>query len=64
MMLFTTYEGTLHVLDTSDGSVLLEKRVGERSASGPVVIDGTIYVGNGWDWATNPRGGIVALSLP
>jgi polyvinyl alcohol dehydrogenase (cytochrome) len=63
LMLFTTHEGTLHVLDIADGTEVHRTSVGERSASGPVVIDGVLYVGNGWDWASVPRGGLVALAL-
>jgi polyvinyl alcohol dehydrogenase (cytochrome) len=64
MMLFTTHEGTLHVLDTTDGSALHTVAVGDRSASGPVVVDGVVYVGHGWDWARTVPGGLVALGLP
>ena len=61
LMLFTTHEGTLHILDTSSGAPLFSTKVGDSSASGPVVSDGVVYVGNGWSWGGGTRGGVVAL---
>ena len=38
--------------------------LGDGSASGPVVSDGTVYVGFGWDWISTPRGSLLALRAP
>jgi len=64
LMLFTTHEGNLRIMRAEDGKLLRSIMLGDGSASGPVVSDGTVYVGFGWDWVSQARGGLTALHVP
>jgi polyvinyl alcohol dehydrogenase (cytochrome) len=62
LMWFTTHEGTLRALDIDAGSEVAAISLGPTSASGPVVVDGTVFVGHGWSWSGSVPGGVVALA--
>jgi outer membrane protein assembly factor BamB len=77
LMYFMTWDGQLRVVDTANGKLLksipVSTMVGtyvppptdafpDGSASGPVVVNGRVYVGFGWTWKAAVTGGLAILA--
>ena len=63
LMYFTTYEGKMHVLATSDGHELFTTSVGPKAAGGPSISDGLVFVGNEAGVEHPGNGGLTAFGL-
>jgi polyvinyl alcohol dehydrogenase (cytochrome) len=60
-----TIDGALWALDADTGEPLFKKVQGMSGASGPVISNGMVFVGNGWQWVPMGKqvGGLTAYGL-
>jgi polyvinyl alcohol dehydrogenase (cytochrome) len=77
LMYFMTWDGLLRVLNAANGTILRSIAAGTAtgsyvssvdgfpngSASGPVVRQGSVYVGYGWTWGSSIAGGLAVFGL-